>query len=55
MLHAARASVHHSGARAPETGKTLLDLRDLAGKAETDPPLAPDAESEMTATPGLVL
>ena len=32
MLHAARTSVHHSGARAPDAGKALPELRDLAGE-----------------------
>jgi len=36
MLHAARASVHHSSARAPDAGKAFLELRDLAGEAEPD-------------------
>jgi hypothetical protein len=53
MLHAARTSVHHRGARAPDTGKALLELRDLAGEGDPDVPLAPDAGPGMTATPAL--
>jgi len=51
MLHAARTSVHHRGARPPDTGKTLPELRDLAG--DGDPNVALGAGPGMTATPGL--
>jgi hypothetical protein len=41
MLHAARASVHHSSACAPDAGKAFLELRDLAGEAEPDAAAGP--------------
>ncbi len=36
MLHAARTSVHPSGAHAPDAGKARPALRDLAGEGDPD-------------------
>ena len=53
MLHAARTSVHHRGARAPDAGKALLGCAIWLAKENRMRPLTPDAEPGMAATPGL--